>query len=1339
MRKNLFKLMAVTAALTGLASCSDDLGLSKAGLQKGDLTATFEGSYEDATRLGMLEKDGDNPWASGDASGWSWVFTSGDKIRVWSMEAMTYEVYNLTGGVNTPNGVFAKDEASKAIEAGKDRWAITDAQFAYSLSPNDDGTPVLTYTIPYQYYANSHEGESADENVRQFPAPFWGQSVLADDGTIDVSFRALTAFLRIEMANLPDDAKYIVLTTHGDATTDDGGTTINYDGFQLVQPDPTQPWNNGTKQVKMADGTLKDYSDDLTFWNTDEIEPITAGSGEALSGTFNTTLVDNQSALGVDKGLEGAEYEMYGVSRLVNRDEMVVDVQKYKENNPDGVFWIPVIAQHYNELYVMAVTEKSKYAYKYVGTMLKDYYDWTPKVGGKYRLTMNLENLGKTCAYKLNKAIKTMNVANKYNLAANNIINVDELGDCTGHWFIDPTDRKLHHIDAVNDEIWDLSIPADQVLVDGSGDLELNIASITATAAAKGGWSPVRSDLASYAASGKTQVLFVSDKNYHDAGHEVSATGNPIFNARTGINTVKENLIHNVKINMPSAWATANDADQKALLSDLPNYDVIFAANTNYNPAPQLGAEFLDIYAYGSATEWVQASELSVLKNGSELEISSILKNSKKSAISVINGIRSLEVKSTTTGDVSIYDGTSEKVEINDKLTIKTTKGINVRVDNALVDKVYFPETSSKENYLISSGSAAYRIVDVDNNNAQTPEDANKPNRLSLLSYWTGSALDAEATNVKNYDSGTIYTVAQLASMGEEISGSTTAKYKVNDLLEDMWLGGSIYPWLGPLVTIKGFEFDGNGVALKKMTMPLVEKDATDADGYDKPVYTYDPHICCTSCGYDRDVALHLTNDGTAAVPLTSYGLIRSIKSTGTDKNIIKNVKLNDVYFIAKNAAGNYTKVCGDVGSIVGLVEIGTADIDFDNNEVGEVQIDMGTNSSNSNVGGVAGRINKAGAVLIDRNRVGNSTDFQYGTGYVKGYNNVGGLVGNVTTNVDNIQVVDSKVELGGQILANNNYAGGLIGIAQPKTKATIESTSVKTPLIKGKNYVAGNIGYLLTKDALVKEVKVNVDDINATNQYAAGLIAYNKVENVLDVETADINIKNTLQAANGFVGGEVGYSYYGRINVGKDVTEEENYPTTIKIGTIKGAYDMGGIIGNNDNNADVYVLAGNKDNATDANSKNFKSTIDIQIGEFVNSKGTTTAALYNYFTPEGAEDLSHLAGTISNVAGRVDGKLYINEQYLTVADKLQGDMKIKVGYQCRPSQKHAGTPERFFWGDYNGYVGWGKSGNYYLNNTSSADDVLKDAHNQVTGDQEGFNLYREQGDDYQYKSKNAI
>jgi len=122
--------------------------------------------------------------------------------------------------------------------------------------------------------------------------------------------------------------------------------------------------------------------------------------------------------------------------------------------------------------------------------------------------------------------------------------------------------------------------------------------------------------------------------------------------------------------------------------------------------------------------------------------------------------------------------------------------------------------------------------------------------------------------------------------MGEK----QTAQYQINSLLEDMWLGGSVFGWVGPEVTVDGFTFDGNGVALKKMHMPQFEKDAVAAGGNKLTVYTYDPHICCTSCGFNREKKV-TPETGTPAVELASYGLIRSIKNDGADANTIKTRK----------------------------------------------------------------------------------------------------------------------------------------------------------------------------------------------------------------------------------------------------------------------------------------------------------------------------------------------------------------------------------------------------------------------------------------------------------------
>ena len=1285
MKKVFFKAMAVGVLMTALASCSDDLNVDQPKLAgKADLTATFEAAAVN-TRLGMLEVEGHNPWAEGKQAGWSWVFTEGDKVRVWSMEAMTYDVYNITGGYDTPTATFElADPAVQNLDEGKDWWAVTDAQFAYSLSPNDDGTPVLTYTIPYQYTANSFEAQNTeDADVRRLPAPFWGQAVLADDGTLDVGLKALTAFLRIEMNTLPAGTKYIVLTTHGVATQDGENDPVEYDGFQLVEPDPNQNWIVGGTQNKIKGSNDAFDLNKLSSWlvNGEEIGKVIDGNSEPLTGTFNTTLVDKSSKLGVDAGLEGNDYDMAGIPRLVTRDEMVV---KVPEGQDGGIFWIPIIAQHYNNLHVLAVVDKSKYAYKYVGKELKKYNNFEFEVAGRYRLTMNLTQLGSVCAHEVNEAIANINVANKYNLAAENIINVDQLKPCT-HRYDSDGDGLDDHAGHVDDYLY----PTDQILVQGNGDLVLNIANIVAETGAKNGLTAVRKDLGEYTLGNKENdlaTLFVSDHNYWTENAKFRTNAQ-----RASVAADNTNKAKSVTINMPTSFA--DEGYQNKLLAELPEYDAVFAANSNYVPANQPGAQYLDVYAYGSATKFVSGHDVKTVGTDGIVEI----KNETEAAIMVVNGIKNLNVMEGTKGDVYVDQIDDSKVEINTAMNVYTTEGLNIRIDNALVRKINFPEDcGNNENYVITTASGAIASIDVLGNQTTTRQD---PNDVNVLSYWTGLALDAEATNIAEYDKGDIYSVAQLASMGEQISQSATNEYKINDLVNDMWLGAKKYGWVGPQVTVSGFHFDGNNKSLLNMYMPLVAVPASSYTGNTTTVYVYDPHICCTSCGFKREGVSTTDANSEKATPLEHFGLIRSIINEAGDANLIENVKLNDV----NCTPGEY--VCGGIGSLVGYVETGGA-ITFKKDNVGEVQI----NVENDYVGGLVGQIAKSGAITIENSTVANSV---YGTGTIEGVNYVGGLIGAVEPTdegadaIPSVTITSATVDLANNIDASGSYAGGLIGKA-----------------------VATEITLTFAKPS-----SVNVDGaISTDGLYAGGLIGYDKATTTL-LKNATVTA-GEVSAEDGYAGGEVGYLYGGTTEIGGYVNGS-TLETVIDIEKLAGAYAVGGLIGNNDNNAKVAVLAGYKGDATEATESG--SFISIDIAAFENTKGEGTEDLDAYYVSQGADAKAKLAGTFSNVLGKLDGKLYINETALTVVDNLQGDEKIAVGYQCRPDQDatyQAGV--RKFWGDYNGYVGAGKSGQYFL---CSKSKNYADNATAVVGDQAanlyGYNLYKSE-DKYSDKSKNA-
>ena len=1376
MKKGFFKLMTAAFAMVALASCSDDLGLSNdaPNLGKADLTATImDLDNSKFTRLGMMETvDGMNPWKDGNAAGWGWAFTEGDQIRVFSMEAMTYEVYNLVEGANAATATFAKEKSVQTLPDGQ-KWAITDAQFVYSLSPTDEGKPRLTYTIPYVYKAQIQEGEKitkevdgeeteVDANILKFAAPFWAKASEGEENaegnvTLDASLAPMTAFLRVDMAQLPNDAKYIVLTTHGSVTKDEDNTLM-YDGFQIVEPDPNQSYDlNGTTkvtQVKNNVGELVNYGGRTSYswWEGDNVPAaITDGNSEQLSGTFNAILeVTGEGkdavypALGVDKGLEDGDdfYSQYGISRLVTRDEIRIDVRNLQARE-NGVFWIPIIAQHYNHLYVLAVTELSNYAYKYVGTQLADFTDYTFQVGEKKLLSMNMDNIGEVCPWHLNEAIDNINKANKQGIACDNILNVDKLTTCTdeNHYFGQYTSGVYWHADGIKAGYtlaqaqadhslfinYSEKYPHDKIWVQGEGNLVLNIAEIsTETPAGKAGGSAYRTTATSI---DRASGLLVSDVYNGELNQNYSAVA-------------MQQIENNVTLNVPSTL--------DFMMCDLPKYNVTIAGNTNYTPA---AAKDLVVDVHGAPTNFVtgrNVQEVSVDESG---KASYGLKDFKSAAIKVVNGIKTLNVLQYTKGDVYVYPGMKENVEINTALNVYTQQGIDVRIDDALVYDLNYQFTSNQNpNYVYTTGSAAMHHVGVVND----PDYALVPNDVTLTSYWTGAALnygqlynDVEDGFTK-YDNGTIYTVAQLASMGE----NEQAKYIIDDLVLDMWLGGSKYGWVGPNVWVDAFEFDGNGKALKNMAMPG-PKSETTATYNTRKIYVYDPHFCCTTCGWERQTAGTESEgaNGSRTQYLESWGLIRTIGFKDGDWDtegaegpvVISNVYLNDVYADDKDGAKDGSGV-DNIGSILGRGAV-EGDITFTNNIVGQVEIDV----TGDNVGGMIGDMT-ADKLTVEDSKVGSRSK------KVAGDDNVGGIVG--AAEVDAIVMNNNSVTLTDGVygnafvggLAGNVMAGDGLTLTPTQTTeevATFVKQSVKAAKIQAyakdldsgeedenpffdrndqfmpEGSIAGGfVGLLSAPAARIDTASVDVTDIIADSQFAGGLVAVSGCY-TLNLYTANVKA-GTVKAVEGYVGGELAYAPAGTVNVGYVPTKNINPETNIEIGKLAGPWAVGGVVGNNNNNAKIYVLASPKNGGAKGTTK-YGYSINVNIGGYE----TTVDDVKAYFDANAADSKANYAGTFSNILGKLDGKLYINEALLTVTDNLDSATKKAVGYQERPDQfPTPGAEVELFWGDYNGYVGAGVSGNYFLTKLQAD---LEKSGSKVVGDQPndetGFNLYKSEAD----------
>lgn len=1278
--------MTAAVAVAMMASCTDDLQLGNNRLldSDADLVGVINDNRPDFTRMGMYEGTV-APWDEGTCD-WGLVWTQGDQVRVFTLEQLTYNYYQLKdGSANAPKGEFLKKNAESKL-VGDNKYAITDAQFVYGVSATKDGEARLTYTIPYRWkagYGKNAAGTADVVNVKKFPAPYWGlakETGSGEDVKLDVGFDPMTAFLRIEMDKLPAGTKYIVLTTHGDpyAIANEGAGTPaapvvgDPDAFSIADGDKVSP-----DFIAKVNGKTDLNSDWVALANGGLITNINNGKAEPISGTFNT-LLKTGAQLAPDDGIkeDGSEAED-GFSRLVTRDEIIIELDL--AHSPK-IFYVPVIANTYKNLHVVAAKAVSRYAYRYVGTLLHTFKDFEFENGGYYFLTKNLVNLGEVSTVELNAAIKAVNTR----ADRNSVLNVDNLINITK-----PTtnDQWTALVNKINNMLGTTYTKADiegfawdRIKVQGSGSLEINLKKITETPGVANGTSSLRSDITNYGASGKT--LFVTDDVTADKAIEAT-------------NKVTIRLPHQISDGPTSNPTTDADYELKV---NLPTYNAELGSIDGKN------LKNLVVLAQISKTKCVTGHNL---KNNDGTDIL----DKKDAAFNLVTGVEDLNILAASEGDVfinNIAENLADQLEVNNALNIQTLKDIDVRVDNALVKQIAVLEREPQgEVYIHSTGSSAFQLVNpitsVGADYSSTVSDA-IPDDVTMHSYWTGAALNAEFAGIAAYDCGRVYTTAQLASMGEKIGGSGTAVYYIPaELVNDMWLGARKYRWVGAAATVENFSFDGNNVPLRKMNMTSSLDDAVGS----KKVYVDDPHMCCTTCGWKP--AVYGTINGAAATALKSIGLIRSYINTGSSANI-QEANVSDVEFIETTAGVN----C--IGSIVGKVEAKGLTLNY--NTVTNPKITV----SGDSIGGMAGKVKLSGALVVTNNLV--SEDGQETTCQITSTKNfVGGLIG-CAEGATTADFLANAVKLNGAIQAGKAYAGGLAGNLAATDVVTFGGMLNQKPandivkvtkiMAKDGSYAGGFAGKVATTKAndpavLVNWAEVTVSDsISSSLYYAGGLFGQAQSggkNGEIRLKTAAIKA-GTINAVEGFAGGETGYVKAGTLNVGNNVAASA---TTIEVGTMSGAYAVGGVVGGNSNNAPVFVFTANYEPLEN-------STIDIKIGDWKNTKD---ADLEAYF---GAPDSDRQrAGTMSNVIGYLQGagiefiigKDKDDNELLTVDDKMTAAKKIAVGYKSHRDENWNALSGAKYWGDTNGFVGYGKA-TYSINNIA----VVSQA-------EDGFNLFK--------------
>jgi len=432
-----------------------------------------------------------------------------------------------------------------------------------------------------------------------------------------------------------------------------------------------------------------------------------------------------------------------------------------------------------------------------------------------------------------------------------------------------------------------------------------------------------------------------------------------------------------------------------------------------------------------------------------------------------------------------------------------------------------------------------------------------------------------------------------------------------------------------------------------------------DVDGVSNTIYIDDPHYCCTSCGLPgTESTLAITND---------LGLIRSI--VGSTAATVKNVNLNDALIDTDNEIDN-------IGAIVGRVAIDGADFTFENNILGEVKIDV----NGDNVGGMIGSL-EAKAINIEGN-INIATATNKSGGYVKsdkGY--VGGLVGNAVAS-DKATLKNNTVNMKDNVEAGEGYAAGMIGSLTATAVEGVTNTVNVKDITAEDAYAAGLFGYMETTTgfAVLTASNVTAANIATGDLYAAGLVGQSNTKTGVALHNSTVEVKTALAAENGQLGGLIGNAATGAVTVNQDATANQN--TTVNVAKMSGAYAAGGILGSNDTGVALTVYTGSK--TTDPKWTN---QVNVTVSEYENTKSAifyTFADAYKY-------------GSMQDVIGLQQAAVTIYENKLTVSGALDDAAKKAVHYDAHLDAGHTSLAAELYWGDNNGYVGYGHTGTYTI------------------------------------------
>lgn len=906
--KSIFKFMTVALATGLVVSCSDELNLEKKAYTAQEGDLVGTLYAPAPTRVAMLDVL--------TSEGYTPVWSIGDQVNVFSSTQLNFNQYKLASGEGTPKGIFEPVETNPALLGATDLYAITEARYQYGVSAIDanSGKVKLTAEIPESFKWD----KLATADAYALPSPFWGHASFGEDGLLNVGFKPLTGVLRLDLTYLPEGVNGVVLVT-GNNTMVNGTYSVNGDKYY--------------------------------------------GSSEGLSGFFNTVLdyndVENYLPLHNDRALR-----CYDTLRVDFREATVFDDNK--------VIFIPLIAQHYDNLKVIAVTEDTENPYEWGGEILRTFDDLTIENG-------ECKDLNMTANYLLTattpKAISE-EIARLYDGKHSLVVTAP---------FVVPSK---------NDSI--IYITSDNPEDVGQTSVTINIGAIVAE---------VPEDEDDDVEDADYGLAFVEASTENNIGlGEHTFHG---FNTRYTVYDPAKAQSGEKERTVTLNFATA-PAEDKYITVCLPTSNVVMSAAINNGSTPAEEVETMPLMNIITAnTENVSGYD-ATNKNHEDEDVLNTVSNEQKAGLkftgqySVVNYYSGGAVYFLDVPEVN-----AQQSEITIALNIFGENPKSLRITDALINTITYPEVNGSDQgnnittYIFTTGSAAIKKLE---------ENGDK---VKIQAYWTGKRLTPysvlagyEGTDVmdngvapnENYSiaSGAIYTAAQLQGMGLSMD---VYDYTISPKVESIWLGGKQFPWIGAQIK------DHDAITLSDYALANAEKldgddmakisEAFTLDGRNVTLKNmildiYDPTIELPGCcGTTQKIRL-LKNIGLIRCILTSY--VGEDDDPAVD---LFNIQLDDVYL----NTGSYA--IDNIGSLVGIIDSeGDVNIGGSPSEKAISSFtDIRIKSKGNNIGGIVGELESKGDVTIkgvEVESVEKNNSYIHGS-HIIGKNNVGGLVGRLT------------------------------------------------------------------------------------------------------------------------------------------------------------------------------------------------------------------------------------------------------------------------------------------------------------------------------------------------------